>query len=550
MTRFERVKQILDSAVGGPGAPVGGPHMAFWRNRTRDQFVAFSILGLPIVTLGQGDNSNLIKALRGQEPFGEDTGTPGATFPRMPAGRPAVPAEQIALIARWIDDGCPEDEEPLGLLEIRLNGGASGAGFVIVSTAAQPLPATLSLRTTDGSEGDVSCRPSQASAATLSISPNTVHVSGQPVEVHVLATTASQGQNDTTVEVVRGTDVVARYDLTAIQAPMVRFAGRFQCRLPTDPDPFDHPWGENSSFGVYAVRGPDPANPDEPPLDRIIRFQDGVAVRPFCAPVGVAVIAIEAEVGGSTLRFRAGERDGHADPLIGLPVRLGPNCKFDGRNRTFALDGFEPISDFRLEIGTVFAGAAAAAVERLNPVIGEHPSTAPYADGIFLLDAIQPKPPWIPADFGYQETTWAEHAWAVVATKLAQLVVQQTADARAARIRQRRIQEHVDERDGHGLSAITFPLQLMERYTGKIDRDLTVMPNATGTLAYLATLPVIGFAAEFFDFDTDCQTGTVTGTLGALPPEPPAGRAAPPAGQVSPPEGRVAPPRRRAPRDQ
>src|SRR4029453_458188 len=48
------------------------------------------------------------------------------------------------------------------------------------------------------------------------------------------------------------------------------------------PPPSDHPRGENSSFGVYAVEGPDPGNPDEPPLDRIVRFHDAVALRPFC----------------------------------------------------------------------------------------------------------------------------------------------------------------------------------------------------------------------------------------------------------------------------
>ena len=47
MKRFSQVKQILDAAVGGPAAGVGGPHGAFWRSRTRDQLVAFKILGLP-----------------------------------------------------------------------------------------------------------------------------------------------------------------------------------------------------------------------------------------------------------------------------------------------------------------------------------------------------------------------------------------------------------------------------------------------------------------------------------------------------------------------
>src|SRR5262249_39777323 len=193
-----------------------------------------------------------------------------------------------------------------------------------------------------------------------------------------------------------------------------------------------------------------------------------------------------------------------------------------------------------------FAGAAAPAVPRASP--NDPPgSTAPYAGGIFLLDAMQPGPPWLPRDFGYQETTWAGPAWAGVATKLAQLVAQEPAAPRAARIRARRTQEHVDQRPGHGLPAMTVPIQLMERYTGMIDRDLTIAAEATGVLAYLATLPTIAFSAEFFDFDTDCHTGTVTGTLSAAVIAPPMARLAPPAGRLSPPEGRIAPPQRRAP---
>lgn len=532
MNRFLRVIEILDTAVGGPAAPVGGPHRAFWRTRTRDEFVVFSILGLPIVTLGDGDGSNLVKALRGEFPFGRDTGTPGANFRRMPAGRPPVPPDQIAFIAAWIDDGAPEDgEQPIGPLEVQLGGASSGEGFVIVSSPDQPLPATLSLRTTDGSEGEVSCRAGQASVAALSFSPSTVRVSGSPVEVEVVATTASGSRNDTTVEVVQGDDVLAGFDLTAISSPAVRLRGRFQCRLATDPDPFDHPRGENSSFGMYAVQGPDPANPDEPLLDRIIRFQGAVTARPFCDPIGVSVVGVEAEVGGSTIRFTAG------DPLIGLPVRLGPDCKFDARDGAFAPDGFEPIADFRLEVGSVFAGESAPAVPRASSA--DPPgSTAPYADGIYELDV--DVAPWAPSEFGYRETTWAEHAWALLARKLARLVAQQPADARAARIRDRRIQEHIDTRPGHGLRAMGTPIRLMERYTGLIDRELTVAPSAVGTLAYLAMLPAIRFYAEFLDFDTDCQTGTVTGTLSA-----------PPSAETASLEVRTSPPtRRRVPLDE
>lgn len=111
MTRYERVQQILDEAVGGPTAPVGF-HGAFWRNTTRDNFVVKKVLGLPLITLGMGAESNLIKALKGQTPFGADTGNPDADFNRMPSGREPVPDADIAFIQKWIDDGCPEDPFP------------------------------------------------------------------------------------------------------------------------------------------------------------------------------------------------------------------------------------------------------------------------------------------------------------------------------------------------------------------------------------------------------------------------------------------------------
>jgi photosystem II stability/assembly factor-like uncharacterized protein len=108
MNRFERVVQILDEAIGGPIASIPA-HGTFWRGLTRDQLIAFKVFDRSLIVVGHGGDSNLVKALRGEFPFGKNTGTPGATFRRMPAGRPPVPADQIAFIARWIDDGCPED---------------------------------------------------------------------------------------------------------------------------------------------------------------------------------------------------------------------------------------------------------------------------------------------------------------------------------------------------------------------------------------------------------------------------------------------------------
>jgi photosystem II stability/assembly factor-like uncharacterized protein len=109
MNRYERVRKILDDAIGGPDATIGR-HGPFWRDLTRDEFVAHAVFTVPLITVGDGSASNLVKALRGQAPFGKDIGTAGATTRRMPAGMLPVPPDQIDFIERWIDEGCLEDE--------------------------------------------------------------------------------------------------------------------------------------------------------------------------------------------------------------------------------------------------------------------------------------------------------------------------------------------------------------------------------------------------------------------------------------------------------
>jgi len=107
MKRYDFVKQILDDAVN---REVIGAHGAFWRPLTREQFIVKVVYGRPLVTLGDGAGSNVVKALRGQSPFGIDLGVEGALYPRMPVGYPPVPEERILFIERWITDGCPDAE--------------------------------------------------------------------------------------------------------------------------------------------------------------------------------------------------------------------------------------------------------------------------------------------------------------------------------------------------------------------------------------------------------------------------------------------------------
>jgi photosystem II stability/assembly factor-like uncharacterized protein len=114
MNRFERVIEILDESVGGPEASFAA-HGPFWRGMTRDEFVAFKVFNThQLLVVGDGAGSNLVRSLKGEAPFGEDLDDPppDARFPRMPVGLDPVSDNNIGFIQSWIDDGCPEDDEP------------------------------------------------------------------------------------------------------------------------------------------------------------------------------------------------------------------------------------------------------------------------------------------------------------------------------------------------------------------------------------------------------------------------------------------------------
>jgi hypothetical protein len=107
MGRYQEVIDILDAAVGGSTVSIGA-HRAFWRGKTKTEFMAANVFGQKLLTPGDGKNSRLVQALRGEAPFGSDAGAQGGIFRRMPAGRPGVPAQQVTVIEKWIDDGCPD----------------------------------------------------------------------------------------------------------------------------------------------------------------------------------------------------------------------------------------------------------------------------------------------------------------------------------------------------------------------------------------------------------------------------------------------------------
>lgn len=117
MNPYSRVLDILERAVGGKTIRA---HRNFWRGKTRDDFVKLRVFGLRLLEMNDGKNSSLVRALRGEIPFGSDVdpSLPGEIYRRMPAALAPVSSEDIEFIEKWIDAGCPSNEQigkPLAL---------------------------------------------------------------------------------------------------------------------------------------------------------------------------------------------------------------------------------------------------------------------------------------------------------------------------------------------------------------------------------------------------------------------------------------------------
>jgi len=144
-SRYQRVKAILNQAQGSITPSYQG-YGRFWE-LPLNEFLDVSLYGVPLIapaaagTLpptmatsscchcppgppgapmaapvpgsptsgaspGRGASSGLILGLSGQCPFD------GTQFPRLPWDGDAVSGEDIQFIQQWIDDGCPEKDEP------------------------------------------------------------------------------------------------------------------------------------------------------------------------------------------------------------------------------------------------------------------------------------------------------------------------------------------------------------------------------------------------------------------------------------------------------
>ncbi|HEY5865735.1 MAG TPA: hypothetical protein VI542_09335 [Candidatus Tectomicrobia bacterium] len=111
---------------------------------------------------------------------------------------------------------------------------------------------------------------------------------------------------------------------------LLNFAGWFQARLATDPDPTDEPRGV-SGF-TFALAG-------EPDFDRVIRFHHPVAPRSHGPQVGVFVTSVS----------MAGQ-EVFDHPLLRASAHLLGDAKFESRNYVVRDGSMGPIDPFHLQI--------------------------------------------------------------------------------------------------------------------------------------------------------------------------------------------------------
>jgi hypothetical protein len=115
LNSFADVQAFISQVLKNNGEDASGaPHGNFWSSLTYEQFTnkdnqpgqgnVPGVDSVQILVVGDSKNSNIIQSLRGQGLFDPKTGS----YPQMPFGGPYFTEDQIAEIAAWIDNGCPE----------------------------------------------------------------------------------------------------------------------------------------------------------------------------------------------------------------------------------------------------------------------------------------------------------------------------------------------------------------------------------------------------------------------------------------------------------
>ncbi len=396
-------------------------------------------------------------------------------------------------------------------IKLSINGGTATEGFLIAPSGDKEFPACIGLKTDDGSEADATLEVTAAGGVSVELSQTQVTVPAKGTSVDIVAKSASNAAGDIRLEVKVNGNVEASLTLTSIADPRIRFGGRFQARFATDGDFFNEPRGTDAGW-TWALEGePDfvPATNNVPTspgmaVGRVVRFQNAVAPRPHVAPIGVVVTAIEGEVGGNTVSFAAG------DPVIGVPVSLGPNSYFASNEPQNPADpppfesygaGFEVMDNFELAIGDSFSGKPAALNDRPK-ANGFFPFTAAEMQQLGIIPLSQfnsQRKAALLAD--YQQLSPADQTGTAEGRNLATRI------------------SHLGGSAPHGIppsqGTLPFGWSGRETYNGVINDAIQINQNESPVMAYFADFHSFIYSGTHFNFHSDELCGRFDGTLTA-----------------------------------
>jgi hypothetical protein len=397
-------------------------------------------------------------------------------------------------------------------IKISINGNAGPEGFLIAPLGAKEFPVAVSLKSDSPLPVNAVLSIVAASGVIVQLSQTNVTIGSTQKSVKITAKTPSKKPGDITLLVKVGGTIRARFILTSIPNPRLRFAGRFQARFPTDGDFFNDPRGTSNGW-TWALEGePDfvpptnnvPINPGMA-VGRVVRFQNAVAPRPHVAPIGVKVTAVEGEVGNRTVSFSKG------DPIIGAKVELGPNTYLASNEPQNPSDpppfesygpGFEPMENFELHIGNSFSGLPQSLNDR------------PKANGFFPLTPAEMTKYGIPSlnTFNTQRKTQLLSDYHAL-----------TPAARTGTVEGRNLATRISHLGGSAADSIpasqgTLPLGWSgkETYNGTLNKSIQITAGRSAMLTYFKAFQSFRYSGTLLNFHSDELCGQFDGTLTPL----------------------------------
>lgn len=380
---------------------------------------------------------------------------------------------------------------------IQVNGNNSGEGFLIAPDGTRTFPVPVGLVTDDGTTVAATLQIAAGGVAGVAFSTTSVTISPTETFIEIHATSASSTRNDTVLQVLVGGTPQASFNLTAIANPEFWFKGRFEVRFATNPDVYNHPTGTAAGTAFSLIGEPDFVPADSipttitKPVGRVIRFHNSPVNRSHVEDIGVSVIAVKGGAGGPLEEFSVG------DPIIGLPVDLGPNSYF-GENdppdtvpppvENFPAPSTSPITIFEFHLANLFSGKS------------DPPSHRPFGSGAPTLTATER------AQYGIDASPNAFN-------NARRALLQAEFDALTPVEQAGTVGQNLSTR----LAKLTDPAQFgwnrKATYTGHIDADINFQPSNSSVLAYLAGYNSFTFSAKFFNFHFDDNRGQVHGSV-------------------------------------